>query len=124
MMSIWPNSKFQYPYQDGGFFDCTYRHNPGFRLGSQATSSFTCWTSFAKYCRSFFKVQNVRFMMRRSFPPLVILVRLLALVRATLMPCKTSTRTDPLPCCQLIDLLKETGGLEKEALPTHEQHGI
>jgi len=41
------------------------------------------------------------------------------------MPDTHLHRADSLPCCQLIDLLKETGGLEKgKALPTHEQHGI
>ena len=29
------------------------------------------------------------------------------------MPFNSTGRTDPLPCCQLIDLLKETEGLGK-----------
>jgi hypothetical protein len=41
------------------------------------------------------------------------------------MPRKTSPRTVPLPYCQLIDLLKETEGLEKgKVLSTHERQGI
>ena len=55
----------------------------------------------------------------------VLLVLLLVLDRATLMPCQILPWTDPLPCCQLIDLLNETEGLEEgKVLPTHDQRSI
>jgi hypothetical protein len=41
------------------------------------------------------------------------------------MPRKTAHRTDAPKSCQLIDLLKETEGLEKvKVLPTHDRRGI
>ena len=41
------------------------------------------------------------------------------------MPFNNLPWTAPLPCCQLIDLLKETGRMEKgKVRPTHERRGI
>jgi hypothetical protein len=41
------------------------------------------------------------------------------------MPCMTLPRIEQWGSCQLIDLLKETEGLEKgKVLPTHERRGI
>ena len=75
-------------------------------------------------------INNVQSMMAFSLF-LVGLLLLLVLVRATLMPCKTSPRTAPLPCCQLVDLLKGTGRVnetgrmrEEKFLTTYEQRGI
>jgi len=41
------------------------------------------------------------------------------------MPVNPSHWTDSRPCCELIDLLKETGGMEEgKVRPTHDQRGI
>jgi hypothetical protein len=61
------------------------------------------------------------------FPPyfFVVLLLLLVHVTATLMPGNNLDLTDTPHSCQLIDLSKETEGLEKQkVLPTRDQQGI
>ena len=59
------------------------------------------------------------------FHCLVALLLLLVPVTATSMPGNTTHLTDTPHSCQLVDLLKETAGLEEgKVLPTHDQRGM